>query len=95
MQQYKEVCPERNGLYIDAASPTHPQDPVSRDDGRLIIDSWNLDVHCAGQALLPQDSVVGRDCEDVLQRLAAVVDVVDELVLNLWAGNTKMAISNN
>ena len=80
---------ERNGLNIDAASPTHPQDPVSRDDGRLIIDSCNLDVHCARQALLPQDSVVGRDREAVVQGLAAVVDIVDELVLNLWIGNTK------
>lgn len=65
---------------------TDPKDAVGCNNRSLIVDSCNLDVHRLGCALLPQARVVGHHSEAVGQRLAAIVDVVNQVVLHLVEG---------
>lgn len=65
---------------------TDPEDTVGCNNRSLIVDSCNLDVHRLGCALLPQAGVVGHHSEAVGQAFAAVVDVVNQVVLHLVLG---------
>ena len=76
---FRWTCPV---LWVYIVAP-HLQTLVDCHNRRLIVDRIDIDVHGAGQAVLPDFCLVGHDGEVVSLCVAAIVDVRDVLTFHL------------